>query len=247
MRFSITACSLLSSGLLAGTALAEEAPALEDATDRSSYSLGFQMGQDLKRQEVAMDRDALVKGLTDGQSGSEPLMTPDAMRTLLTDVKRRIIAKQQEERQAKINEKVQAGVAFLEANKSKPGVQTTESGLQYRVITAGDGVRPGPSDRVRVHYRGKTVDGQEFDSSHKRGKPAEFAVNRVIRGWGEGLQLMPAGSKYELFIPYELAYGRRGPLAYQALIFEVELLAVNPEAGPADAESTSESADAPSE
>jgi len=245
MRFLITACSLVLTGLLVGASLAaDDSPALDDATDRSSYSLGFQMGQDLKRQDVTMDQDALLKGLTDGQSGAEPLMTPDEMRTLLTEVKQRIVAKQREERQAKIDEKKQPGIAFLEANKSKPGVQTTESGLQYRVITEGDGARPGPTDRVRVHYRGKTVDGREFDSSYKRGEPAEFALNRVIRGWGEGLQLMKEGAKYELFIPYQLAYSRRGPLAYQALIFEVELLAVNPEA---DAEAPADSADAPSE
>jgi FKBP-type peptidyl-prolyl cis-trans isomerase len=103
------------------------------------------------------------------------------------------------------------------------------------VITEGKGARPGPTDRVRVHYRGKTIEGREFDSSYKRGEPAEFALNGVIRGWGEGLQLMTEGSKYELFIPYELAYNRRGPLAYQALIFEVELIAVNPEAEESDA------------
>jgi FKBP-type peptidyl-prolyl cis-trans isomerase len=225
----------LATGLLAGPALAEDAPALEDAADRTSYSLGFQMGRDLKRQDVTMDRDALLKGLADGQSGAEPLMTPDAMRTLLTEVKRRIMAKMREERQAKTEALKQAGIAFLEENRSKPGVQSTESSLQYRVITEGKGARPGPTDRVRVHYRGKTIEGREFDSSYKRGEPAEFALNGVIRGWGEGLQLMTEGSKYELFIPYELAYNRRGPLAYQALIFEVELIAVNPEAEESDA------------
>jgi len=244
MRFFIMACSLVSSWLLAAAALAEDAPALDDATDRSSYSLGFQMGQDLKRQDVTMDQDALLKGLTDGQSGAEPLMTPEEVQTLLTEVKRRIIAKQREERLAESEARKQAGIAFLEENRSKPGVQTTESGLQYRVITEGNGARPGPTDRVRVHYRGRTIDGKEFDSSHERGKPAEFALNGVIRGWGEGLQLMQEGAKYELFIPYQLAYSRRGPLAYQALIFEVELLAVNPEA---DAEAPADSADAPSE
>jgi len=240
MRFSATAASLLLTALLAGPALAEDAPALDDATDRSSYSLGFQMGKDLKRQGVTMDRDALLKGLTDGQAGAEPLMGPDEIRTLLTALKQRIVAKQREERQAKIDEKKQAGIAFLEENKSKSGVQTTDSGLQYRVIAEGDGASPGPSDRVRVHYRGKTIDGVEFDSSYKRGEPAEFALNGVIRGWGEGLQLMQEGAKYELFIPYELAYGRRGPLAYQTLIFDVELLAVNPEAEAADAQTADE-------
>ena len=236
MRSSLTIYSVLLSGLLAGAAHSGEALKLEDPTARSSYSLGYQMGQDLKRQKVAPDRAALLQGINDGRTGAEPLMTQEEMKALLAEVKRRIVADLREQRLAKSEAKKQAGIAFLEQNKSKPGVQTTDSGLQYKVIEPGSGAKPGPTDRVRVHYRGSTIEGREFDSSHKRGKPAEFALNGVIKGWGEGLQLMQEGAKYELHIPYQLGYSRRGPLAYQALIFEVELLAVNPE--PAQAQAT---------
>ena len=230
-----TILSLLLAGLIAGPALAEETPQLEAPAARTSYSLGYQMGQDLKRQDVTMNREALTRGLTDGQSGAEPQMAQDDMKALLAEVKRRIVANMQKVRQAESAALKEAGIAFLEQNKSKPGVQTTESGLQYKVITEGTGDRPGPTDKVRVHYRGTTVGGQEFDSSYKRGEPAEFALNGVIKGWGEGLQLMREGAKYELYIPYELAYDARGPLAFQALTFEVELLDVNPEPAKAEA------------
>jgi FKBP-type peptidyl-prolyl cis-trans isomerase FklB len=231
-----TLLPVLLAGLIAGAAQAAETPKLEDPTARASYSLGFQMGQDLKRQNVTMDREALLRGLADGQSGAEPLMTPEDMQALLGELKRRIVANMQQKRQVESAAIKQAGIAFLEANKSKPGVQVTENGLQYKVISEGTGERPGPTDKVRVHYRGTTVEGQEFDSSYKRGKPAEFALNGVIKGWGEGLQLMREGAKYELYIPYELAYNARGPLAFQTLIFEVELLDVNPESAQAEAD-----------
>lgn len=222
-------------------ALGEESEKLEDPTAKASYSLGYQMGQDLKMQGVTLDRPTVLSGLKDGQAETEPKMDPEQMRTLLGELKRELEAKAQQRHQEQIAARMQPGIDFLEANKSKPGVQTTESGLQYKVIQEGTGKRPKPTDTVRVQYRGRTVAGREFDSSHKRGKPAEFAVNRVIRGWGEGLQLMREGAKYEIYIPMELAYGRRGPLSYQALIFEVELLAVNPPSSePAEATAESE-------
>jgi FKBP-type peptidyl-prolyl cis-trans isomerase len=227
---------VMMTGWLAVAAGAGEAVTLDNETARASYSLGHQMGEDLKRQQVEFDRAVLLQGLDDGQAGIEPRIKPEEMSALLAEVKRRIVADMKQERQAESAALKQAGIAYLEENKSKPGVQVTETGLQYRVIDQGSGKRPGPTDRVRVHYRGTTVEGQEFDSSYKRGAPAEFALNRVIKGWSEGLQLMQEGAKYELYIPYELAYNARGPLAFQALVFEVELLAVNPE--PAQAKAT---------
>ena len=238
MRTFLILFPVLFVAALGGRAIAEDAVTLDDETDRTSYSLGHQIGIDLKNQETTLDRDALLRGLTDGQSGTEPLMKPEEMTALLAEVKRRILAERQEKQKGESEAKRQAGIAFLEANKSKPGVLVTDSGLQYRVIEEGSGKHPGPTDTVRVHYRGKTIEGTEFDSSHKRGKPAEFALNRVIKGWGEGLQLMREGAKYELFIPYQLAYGRRGPLGLQTLIFEVDLLAVNPEPEQAAAKDT---------
>ena len=215
--------SLLATALWAG-----ETGKINDATARTSYSLGYQMGQDLKRQGVAFDRPAVRRGLKDGQAGAEPLLNQSGSmpywwsssgawsRTLRTASAKSAVLKQ-------------AGIDFLEANKAKPGVKTTASGLQYKVIKRGSGKQPGPTDTVRVHYRGTTVEGQQFDSTYKRGAPREFSVNRVIKGWGQGLQLMQEGAKYELYIPWNLAYGTRGPLAYNSLIFEVELLKVNPE------------------
>lgn len=229
MRAFLILLPALVSAWPGGAAVADDAIALEDGAARASYSLGYQMGQDLERQEVTFDGPALLRGLNDGQAGTEPLMKPEDMSTLLSEVKRRIVIARQKELQAESEALKQAGIVFLEENKSKPGVEVTDSGLQYKVIEQGTGKSPGPTDTVRVHYRGTTVEGQEFDSSYRRGKPAEFALNQVIKGWSEGLQLMQEGAKYELYIPYELAYNARGPLSFQALIFEVELLAVNPE------------------
>jgi FKBP-type peptidyl-prolyl cis-trans isomerase FklB len=218
----------LALGVFAGTVAADEVTRLEDTTARASYSLGYQMGQDLKRQQVELDRAAVVGGLQDGQSGREPRIPDEQMRALLAELKQRIVQQRVAEQQAESEAIKQAGIQFLEQNKSKPGVQTTSSGLQYKVLKPGSGKRPGPTDTVRVHYQGTTVEGQVFDDSRKRGKPAEFRLNGVIKGWSEGLQLMQEGATYELYIPYDLAYTHRGPLAFQALIFEVELLEVNP-------------------
>jgi len=202
---------------------------LEDATARTSYSLGYQMGRDLKHQGVAFDRAAVLQGLKDGQAGTGPLLSQEEINAVLVELKRRMVQGLADERQAKSAALKQAGIDFIKTNESKPGVKTTASGLQYKVITQGSGKQPRPTDTVRVHYKGMTSEGQQFDSTYQRGAPREFTVNRVIKGWGEGLQLMKEGSKYELYIPWNLAYGTRGPLAYKALIFEVELLAVNPE------------------
>jgi len=202
---------------------------LDDATARTSYSLGYQMGQDFKRQGVTFDRPAVIRGLQDGQAGARPLMSQEEIDAVLSELKQRIVADLARKRTAESAALKQAGIDFLEANKGKPGVKTTASGLQYKVLQEGSGKQPVLTDTVRVHYRGTTVEGQEFDSTYKRSAPAEFTVNRVIKGWGEGLQLMKEGAKYELYIPWELAYRKRGPLAFQALIFEVELLEVNPE------------------
>jgi FKBP-type peptidyl-prolyl cis-trans isomerase FklB len=208
---------------------AEETGKLEDATARTSYSLGYQMGQDLKRQGMSLDRPAVIRGLKDGQAGAEALLSREEISAVLAELKRRIVADQARKRTAKSDALKQAGNDFLKVNKTKPGVKTTASGLQYKVIREGAGKVPGPADMVRIDYRGKTVEGQEFDSTYKRGAPREVNMSRVIKGWGEGLQLMKEGAKYELYIPWDLAYGSRGPLAFQALIFEVELLEVNPE------------------
>lgn len=199
---------------------------LEDEAARINYSLGYQIGADFKRQGVAVNHAAVVQGVEDALAGAKPLVGADELRAMLTDFKREILVEQQKQRREAVERVRREGQAFLEDNAKKEGVVSLPNGLQYRVVEAGEGKRPGPTDQVTVNYRGRLLDGTEFDSSYRRGQPASFALNRVIRGWSEGLQLMQEGAKYELFIPPALAYGGRGPLANQTLIFEVELLTV---------------------
>jgi len=230
-RPMLTAPMLLIASVAA--APASEALELEDETARINYSLGYQIGGDFQRQGVEMNAEAVVKGIEDALSGAEPLMNPEDMRATLVELKRKVVEeqrkqaaeqrKQSAERQAKISEESQA---FLEQNAKEPGVTTTASGLQYQIIEEGTGKSPAATDKVTVNYRGTTVEGNEFDSSYARGEPASFPLNGVIKGWTEGLQLVKEGGKIKLFIPPELAYGKRGPLANRALIFDVELVSV---------------------
>ena len=206
--------------------LAEEAVKLQDENARINYSVGYQVGSDYRRKGIRLDPEVVAKGIEDALSGNEPLLTPAEMRKELTEVQRRASAKQQARAEQSAEAQRQAGQAFLEANKAKEGVKVTASGLQYKIIREGSGRSPSGQDRVKVHYRGTRVDGSEFDSSYKRGAPAKFRLDRVIKGWTEGLQLMKEGAKYEFYIPPELAYGDRSRLANQTLIFEVDLISV---------------------
>ena len=212
--------------LASAGALAEDTPALDDEAARINYSVGYRVGSDFKRQGVAIDPDIVARGAQDALTGAEPLMKPLEMREELTALQQRVKAERKANAEKAAAEQRQAGKAFLEANKNREGVQVTASGLQYRIIEPGTGKQPGPTDTVRVNYRGTRIDGSEFDSSYTRGKPAEFRLDRVIKGWTEGLPLIKEGGKAEYFIPPELAYGDRGRLGNQTLIFEVELLAV---------------------
>jgi FKBP-type peptidyl-prolyl cis-trans isomerase FklB len=230
LALSVLMASALTASAVARTAGGEPAPKLESATARASYSLGHQIGEDLKRQGLPLDRQAVLAGLKDGKAGRDPRIAEDEMQALLEGLKRRLLHEKVATRREQHEASVRAGSAFLEANASKPGVRTTPSGLQYKVLKEGSGARPGPTDRVRVHYRGTTIDGKEFDNTRKRQEPAEFALNAIIKGWSEGLQLMQEGAVYELYVPYTLAYNERGPLAHHTLIYNVELLKVNPEA-----------------
>lgn len=210
------------------SALADEALNLEDETVRINYSLGYQIGGDFKRQEVDMDADAVIQGIEDALTGAKPKMSQPEMTSTLMELKRKVVAAQQKRGVENELKYVADGKQFMEENANKDGVVTTGSGLQYKVIKPGTGKSPGPQDTVTVNYRGTFIDGKQFDSSFKRNKPATFAVNRVIKGWSEGLQLMKEGGKSMLYIPQNLAYGSRGPLAHRTLIFEVELLSVEP-------------------
>ena len=210
-------------------AVAGETLNLDDETARINYSLGYQIGDDFKRQGVEMNADAVVKGIEDALSGAEPLMTPADMRTTLMDLKRRVVAAQKKSAVEQELKTVEEGKQFMEENAKKAGVVTTDSGLQYQIIEEGTGKAPSPTDKVTVNYRGTLINGNEFDSSYSRGEPATFQLNGVIKGWTEGLQHVKEGGKIKLFIPPKLAYGDRGPMAHRTLLFDVELISVGDE------------------
>ena len=212
--------------LVAAPLAAAEPLKLEEETPRINYSLGYQIGGDFKRQGVEMDAEAVVQGIRDALAGAEPQMTPAEMNATLSELKRKVVAEQRKRGVEKELEFLKQGEAFMQENAKKEGVVTTDSGLQYKVIQPGTGKTPGPEDQVTVHYKGTMIDGKPFDSSYKKNKPATFRVNGVIKGWSEGLQLMKEGGKSQFFIPENLAYGDRGPLAHRTLIFEVELFKV---------------------
>src|SRR6266852_5192864 len=211
--------------------------ALTTAQDKFSYALGMNLGTSLHRQSVPVDPNILLRGLKDSLAGGKTLLTEDQAKAALTEVQNEMRKKQQEQMQAAGEVNKKEGEAFLAANKSKDGIVTLPSGLQYKVLTQGTGPKPTSADTVVCNYRGTLINGTEFDSSYKRGQPATFPVGGVIKGWTEALQLMPVGSKWQLFIPSDLAYGERAPgpeiAPDSTLIFEVELLSIQPKAAPA--------------
>ncbi|MGE5809723.1 MAG: FKBP-type peptidyl-prolyl cis-trans isomerase [Nitrospirota bacterium] len=201
---------------------------LKTDKDKLSYALGADMGSNLKKFEIDIDADLYVKGMKDALSGNV-LLTDQEIRTLIMALQKDVQTKQQEKMKAQAEKNKKDGEAFLAENKKKEGVKTLPSGLQYKVITEGKGASPKATDTVTVHYKGTLTDGTEFDSSYKRNAPATFPVNGVIKGWTEALQLMKEGSKWQLFIPANLAYGesgRPGIPPNSVLIFDVELLKV---------------------
>jgi len=221
--------ALMSVTLLAApgaSVFAQQTLKLDDETARINYSLGYQIGGDFKRQGVKMNPEAVVKGIEDALSGAKPLMEPKDMQAALTELKRKVVADQRAKQAEAELRYTEAGKKFMQENAGKAGVKTTSSGLQYKIIETGKGKSPGSTDQVTVNYRGTLTNGDEFDSSYKRGKPATFALNGVIKGWTEGLQLIKEGGKINLVIPPELAYRDRGPLAHRTLVFDVELISV---------------------
>jgi FKBP-type peptidyl-prolyl cis-trans isomerase len=211
---------------------AATAPSSELSTpkEKSSYALGMNIARGLLQQSIDVDTPSLLRGMKDTLSGSKPLLDDNEAQAALSQLQHQVQIKQQEAMQKAAEENMTQGEAFLAANKVKQGVVALPSGLQYKIVAEGTGPKPTASDTVVCNYRGTLIDGTEFDSSYKRGQPASFAVNQVIRGWTEALQMMPVGSKWQLFIPPNLAYGPRGaggvigPNA--TLIFEVELLSI---------------------
>jgi len=202
-------------------------PALEGAEGRASYSLGHQIGSDLARERRSVDLEALEQGLRDGLSGAEPALPPEEMRDRLAAFKGRLEARGREGRSERARRLREEGAAFLAANAAHEGVVSLKTGLQYRVIEPGGGRSPGPGDRVRVHYRATLVDGRPFhDTRRAGGGPETFQVGGVIPGLGDALQRMREGARWEIVIPADLAYGRRGPLADRTVVYDVKLLAI---------------------
>ena len=203
---------------------------LKTQKDKLSYALGMNLGTNLYKQTVEVDPAIVLRGLKDALAAGKMLLTEEESRAALTQLQTEVRNKQQEKMKVtgELNKKESA--EFLAANKTKEGVVTLPSGLQYKILTAGTGAKPTASDTVVCNYRGTLISGAEFDSSYKRGQPASFPVNGVIKGWAEALQLMPVGSKWQLFVPSELGYGDRGAGADigpgATLIFEVELLSI---------------------
>ena len=202
---------------------------VETDDQKVAYSIGFQFGQQIAANADTLDVDVIIAGIHDGINGAEGKLSEADRINAMKDFAKRRQEEIMKERQGLEEKNKAAGAAFLEENKSKEGVVTLEDGLQYKVITEGTGKQPKETDTVKVHYKGTLIDGTVFDSSIERGEPAQFPLNRVIKGWTEALQLMKVGSKWELYIPEDLAYGPRssGKIEpYSTLVFEVELLEV---------------------
>lgn len=232
--------------ILAGNARAQQTPAaktgqapaaksqnevaLKTQKDKASYAIGLNIGRSLQKDSVDVDPDILLQGLKDALAGGKSLLSDDEMKAALTALQADVNKRQQEKMQVVGEANKKEGEAFLAANKAKEGVVTLPSGLQYKILKVGTGPKPVASDSVVCDYRGTLLDGTEFDSSYKRGQSATFPVGQVIKGWTEALQLMPVGSKWQLFIPPEMAYGQHGAGAdigpNATLIFEVELLSI---------------------
>lgn len=201
---------------------------LSSDVDKLSYSIGIDLGTNFKRQEIQVNPEVLAKGMQDGMTGKS-VLTEQQMQDVLNKFQKELIAKRTQQMQKKGEENKRKGEEFLKANKTKPGVVTTQSGLQYKILTAGTGEKPGKDDIVTVEYTGRLINGDVFDSTEKSGKPATFKVSQVIPGWTEVLQLMPVGSKWEVFIPSDLAYGPRSMGAIgpnETLIFTIHLVSV---------------------
>jgi FKBP-type peptidyl-prolyl cis-trans isomerase FklB len=235
MRLAFVAVVVL--GFQLADVAAGEEPALKTEQERRSYALGVSSARAIRRQGIQIDAGLATRGLEDGLSGKAPLMSDAELAATLSELRAELVSRQSR-RQLTAAEAKARGEAFLAENARKEGVVTLPRGLQYKVLRAGEGKKPAGDDRVVCHYRGRFVDGTEFDSSYKRGRPATFDMARVIPGWKEALKLMPVGSKWQLFVPAKLAYGERGVRAKKkspvhigpnaTLVYEAELLSILP-------------------
>ncbi len=230
-RLLVLGLVAVSAGLVVGckddAKKADDATQLTTLEQKANYIIGQNIGRNLKNGGLTIEPDAMALALNDVRDGKPSRISDEEMQKIMQEVQEKAIAKQEEEQKKLSEDNLAKGKAFLEENKTKEGVMTTESGLQYKVVSAGTGAKPKSTDTVTVNYTGKLIDGTVFDSSEKHGQAATFPLDGVIPGWTEGLQLMPKGSKYEFYIPSELAYGSggQGPIPPSStLVFEVELL-----------------------
>jgi len=227
-RLFLFLCFLVSGGSLLYAA--EPAPALETQSEKESYSIGYEVGRSIKSDGVDVNYDRLTQGLQDAINQKEPRLKQEEMRKLIVDLRNKAREVQLRKFQELIVKNGQESQKYLEENKKKKGVKTTDSGLQYRVLKEGGGVIPKPEDFVKVNYRGTFIDGREFDSSYAKGEPIKVQADGVIKGWTEALSMMKVGSKWQLFVPPDLAYGRNGLGQVippnKVLVFDMELLAI---------------------
>jgi FKBP-type peptidyl-prolyl cis-trans isomerase FklB len=209
---------------------ADKKLSLNNEARKTSYSMGYNMGKNFKEIYDKIDQESLIQGILDAVNQKDPQITMKEISDTLTNLQQKVAEKKREEQKSMAEENKRIGTQFLEENAKKAGVKTTSTGLQYKTISQGNGPKPIATDKVRVHYRGKFINGNEFDSSYKRGEPATFRLDQVISGWTEALQLMNKGAKFEVYIPSELAYGERGAgnviAPNSTLIFEIELLEI---------------------
>jgi FKBP-type peptidyl-prolyl cis-trans isomerase FklB len=230
VAMSVLALGLLAAQVSAAEVAAEKTSVLQTEKDKVSYGIGVEVARGFQQQGIEVNIDVLVKGLRDALSGAKLLMTEDDLRATLSAFQVELAQRKAQAAKTAAEDNKKAGEAFLAQNRTKEGVVTLPSGLQYKILKAGDGTKPTDADTVECQYRGTLINGAEFDSSYRRGQPATFKVSGVIAGWQEALKLMPVGSKWQLFVPAQLAYGEQGagdvigPNA--TLIFEVELLAI---------------------
>ena len=228
MKMKLVAAAL---GLAMTTGFAAtDTTVLKTDMDKLSYSIGSDLGKNFKRQGIEINPTVMAKGIQDGMGGGTMLLTDDQMKEVLNKFQKDLMAKRTAEFNKKSEENKTKGEAFLQQNKTKPGVVTLSDGLQYKIIKAGTGAKPAKDDTVTVEYTGRLINGEVFDSTEKAGKPATFKLSQVIPGWTEALQLMPAGSTWEVYIPANLAYGTRsvgGPIGpNETLIFNIHLISV---------------------
>ena len=206
-------------------------PALDTLDKKAGYSMGYQLGKELRQNAGTIDADAVARGIRDGLAGTAPILSDVGMQAATMEWQQALQAKAMKAHGERAKKNKTDGVAFLEKNKTAEGVKVTNSGLQYKCVKPGNGEKPAATDTVKVNYEGTLIDGTVFDSSYKRGIPAEFPLDRVIKGWTEGLQLMDVGSTYMLYIPSEIGYGEDGqpqsPIGPNSvLIFKIELLEI---------------------